>query len=189
LNRRVKGSLFLDYVRMLRAYKGIDWSPYLDAQDIAWLSLQIEPGFWYPMESFERMGVAILREIARDDLKLVKHFGRVSLDALCKQFDNLVAPGNPAESLVRFKVLRQSFFDFPALEIDDLFEDAAVASVRFGMGPVAEEAATYQTMGFFERLLERSGGSPVRVTLLSKSWLGDPKTRIGLAWMLPAGSR
>ena len=174
---------------MLRAYKGVDWTPYLDSNDLSYLSRQIEPGLWYPMEVFERMGVALLREIARDDLKLVKHFGRVSLDALCRQFDNLVSPGNPGESLVRFRVLRQSFFDFPALDIEDLFDDAAVATLRYGMGPVAEEAATHQTMGFFERLLERSGGSPVRVTLLARSWMGEPKTRIGLAWMLPAGIR
>ena len=63
------------------------------------------------METFERLGVAILREIARNDLTLVKHFGRVSLNALCKQYDNLVVPGEPKGSLLRFKVLRQDLFD------------------------------------------------------------------------------
>jgi hypothetical protein len=102
---------------MLRAHKGVDWSPYLMTADMPFLSTRIEPARWNPMDSFERMGVAILREIVRDDLRLVEHFGRVSLDALCKQYDNLVAPRDPNESLLRFRVLRQSFFDFPALEI------------------------------------------------------------------------
>lgn len=170
---------------MLRAHKGIDLSPYLDPQDRPYLSERVDPALWYPMETFERLGVAILREIARNDLQLVKHFGRVSLDALCALHDNLVAEGDPNESLLRFRVLRQSFFDFPALEIEEVSDDKATATVSYGMGAVAEEAATWQTMGFFERLLERSGGSPVRVTLTGRAWRGDPKTRIQMEWMLP----
>src|ERR1041384_1561708 len=167
---------------MLRAYKGVDWSAYLAPEDIEYLSMHIEPSLWYPMETFERMGIAILREIARNDLRLVEHFGRVSLDALCKQYDNLVAPADPHDSLVRFQVLRQIFFDFPALEIRDVYETEAAAIVSYGMGAVAEEAATHQTMGFFERLLERAGGKPLRVTLTARSWAGDSRTRIQLAW-------
>ena len=182
--RHVKGTLFVDYVRMLRAHKGVDWGAYLTPSDLSYLTDRIYPSEWYPMEAFERMGVAVLRVIARDDLKLVKHFGRVEMEALCKQYDNLVAPDDPNESLVRFKVLRQSFFDFPALDIQDVFEDQADAIVNYGMGHDAEEAATWQTMGFFERLLERSGGSPVRVTLSKKSWAGDPQTRIHMEWMV-----
>src|SRR3954470_5708825 len=105
---------------MLRAHKGVEWAEYLTPDDLRYLTERIEPREWYPMESFERMGVAILREVARDDLKLVKHFGRVEMEALCKEYDNLVAPGDPNESLLRFRVLRQSFFDFPALEIQDV---------------------------------------------------------------------
>jgi hypothetical protein len=183
--RSVKGSLFVDYVRMLRAHKGIDWSMYLTPRDLDYLSARIQPASWYPMESFERMGLAILAEVARNDLTLVKHFGRVSLDALCKQYDNLVAPGDPNESLLRFRVLRQSFFDFPALEIKDVRELEAIAEVDYGMGSMAEEAATWQTMGFFERLLERSGGKPARVTLAAQSWRHDPITRIHLSWTRP----
>ncbi len=174
---------------MLRAYKGVDWSAYLTPADLHYLTSQIHPSEWYPMESFERMGVAILREIARGDLKLVKHFGRVGLDALCKQYDNLVAPHDPHESLLRFRVLRQSFFDFPALDIQDVFEHEATAVVSYGMGAVAEEAATHQTMGFFERLLERSGGSPVRVQLVARQWAGDPASRIRLGWELAGRPR
>jgi hypothetical protein len=171
---------------MLRSYKGVDWSMYLTATDVQHLSARIQPAEWYPMEAFERMGLAILSEIARNDLTLVKHFGRVSLDALCRQYDNLVAPGDPHESLLRFKVLRQSFFDFPALEIKDVRENQAVAHVAYGMGSMAEEAATYQTMGFFERLLERSGGAPARVSLAARSWGRDPATLIHMSWNAPS---
>jgi hypothetical protein len=41
-------------------------------------------------------------------------------------------------------------------------------------------------MGFFERLLERAGGASVRVSLPARSWAGDAKTRIHMAWKTPA---
>jgi hypothetical protein len=173
---------------MLRAFKGVEWSAYLTRAEQLYLSTQIEPRDWYPMDTFERMGVAILREIARNDLTLVKHFGRVSLDALCKQYDNLVAPGDPKGSLLRFKELRQGLFNFSALDFEDLFDDAAVAIVSYEMGAVAEEAAAHQTMGFFERLLERAGGAPTRVSLSARSWAGDPTTRVQMKWTIPRGS-
>ena len=34
---RVKGILFVDYVRMLRAHKGVDWSARLPAEDVPYL--------------------------------------------------------------------------------------------------------------------------------------------------------
>ena len=170
---------------MFRAHKDVDWSPYLAPADLPYVTARVDPNEWCPMETFERLGVGILHEIARGDLQLVKHFGRVSLDALCNVYDNLVAAGDPNESLLRFRVLRQSFFDFPALEIEDVFEHSAAATVNYGMGPVAEEAATWQTMGFFERLLERCGGSPLRVSLTARSWAGDPRTRIQMEWTRP----
>ena len=170
---------------MLRAFKGVDWSAYLSAAEQLYVAAQIDPGRWYPMETFERMGVAILREVARNDLTLVKHFGRVSLNALCKQYDNLVVAGDPKGSLVRFKALRQGLFNFPALDFEDLLDNQAVAIVSYGMGAVAEEAATHQTMGFFERLLERAGGAPARVWLSARSWAGDPKTLVQMRWTIP----
>ena len=72
---------------------------------------------WYPMETFERMGLAILTDLAQGDLGTVRIFGRLSIDWLCQTYGNLVAPGDPRDTLMRFQVLRRGFFDYPALEI------------------------------------------------------------------------
>src|SRR5688500_11434381 len=61
--RHVRGQLFVDYVRMLRAQKTVDWSQRLTAEDIWFLSTRIDPDAWYPMETFERMGNEILRTV------------------------------------------------------------------------------------------------------------------------------
>lgn len=183
--RHVKGNLFADYVRMIRSHKSIDWERHLATEDLELLKQRIDPRAWYPMESFERMGNAILREIANENLLSVRAWGKLSVEQLRTENPLLVAEGNPAETLMRFRVLRSTFFDFDALEVRALADDHARIVVRYHMQAYAEEAASYQTMGFFEQLLEIAGAREVDAKFLGKSWLGDEETVIALHWEMP----
>jgi len=167
---------------MLRAKKGVDWGRYLAPADLVYLEQRIMPDEWYPMATFERMGVAILDEVAEKNLGLVEHWGRMSIDGLSALHPNLVAHGDPRESLMRFQVLRQGFFDYPALTIRDIHDGEASIIVSYGMGPRAEEAASHQTLGFFVRLLEMSGAKNVRIAFTAWSWDGAPKTILTMHW-------
>jgi hypothetical protein len=183
-NRQVKGVLFVDYVRMLRGYKDVDWSAYLPAEDLSYLMARIDPGAWYPMATFERMGNQILRVVARGDTSAVRMWGRLSVDQLRAAQPMLVAPGDPIETLNRFRVLRSTFFDFDALDVLMLYDETAQIEIHYHMGMPAEEAASMQTLGFFERLLEIAGASEIKAAFRSRSWIGDPRTVLALDWRL-----
>ena len=183
--RQVRGVLFVDYVRMLRSQKAIDWSLHLAAEDLPYLQMHIDPGQWYPMASFERMGNAILVTVTRGELFPVQLWGRYSAAQLRTENPMLLAHNDPPETLSRFRVLRQTFFDFNALEVPLLHDDEAHIIVRYHMGMPAEEAAAYQTMGFFEGLLELAGARDVRGAFQDKSWDGDPRTMLVIRWTPP----
>jgi hypothetical protein len=183
--RHVRGVLFLDYVRMLRSQKAIDWSRHLPPEDVAYLSTQIEPDAWYPMATFERFGTAILRHVARGELFPVQLWGRYSAAQLRRLHPRLLEPDDPIETLSRFRVLRATFFDFIAVEVPMLHDDEAHVVVGYHMGMPAEEAAAYQTMGFFEGLLELAGGRHVEARFAERSWAGDPRTLLALRWQPP----
>jgi hypothetical protein len=153
----VKGSVFVDYVRMIRSRKDVDWRRHLKVEDFQFLAEIIEPEVWYPMETFERFGLGILAEIALGDLNSVYIWGRFAMDDLFRLHQALIAEENPQESLMRFQVLRASFFDF-------------------------EEASSYQTAGFLERLIELSGAKKPRYQFQQKAWQGSPETLIQLDW-------
>ena len=182
LTRRVKGTLFVDYVRMLRMHKDVDWSTRLEPADLALLKTRIEPGAWYPMDSFERLGLAILNVVAGGQLALVHDFGRASVDWILLDEPRLLAQRDPRESLMRFHVLRQSFFDYPALEVRSLTDREACIVIDYQMGPVAEEAAAQQTLGFFERLLEVAGATAVTASFSRTRWGGAPQSVLELRW-------
>lgn len=185
LERRVRGTLFVDYVRMIRGNKGVDWSRYLEAEDHEWLEAKIDPDGWYPMATFERYGVGIVREVARGQLAAVQMWGRFQVSTVCKAFPSLVADGDPRETLMRFHALHKGFFDYEAVTVQEALDDGARVHVQYAMGAEAEEAACHQTLGFFEQLVERAGGTEVRGEFVQRSWAGAERTAIDLRWRPP----
>jgi hypothetical protein len=180
--RNVKGTLFLDYVRMLKAHKGVEWSTFLQPEDLVFLDKTIDKTAWYPMATFERMGNAILKFVAGDQLMPVQIWGRFSASQMRQQTPMLLQQGDPVETLNRFRVMRQTFFDFDALDLLMLHEGACQIVIHYYMGMPAEEAASVQTMGFFEGLLELAGAKEVRAKLPEKSWAGSARTLLDIRW-------
>ena len=183
--RHVRGVLFVDYVRMLRRMKHIEWARTLPADDITYLSTQIDPTAWYPMETFERFGNEILHNVAQGQLSVVQLWGKYSAGQLRTAHPLLLAPADPVETMNRFHVMRQTFFDFEALHIPQLHDGEAQIAIHYYMGMPAEEAASYQTVGFFEGLLELAGAKQITSQFLERSWFGGPYTLVELHWDTP----
>ena len=182
----VKGVLFADYVRMLRAHRSRTIQEFLEPGDLAFLDDEINPDRWYPMEVFERLGLAIFQAIAEGDLGLVRDWGRASVARVVGANEQVIVPRDPRESLMRFFVLRRSFFDYEALSMLQLCDESASIGVEYGMSQLAERAAAVQTMGFFEGLIGLAGGREVQAEFVESSWRGDRQTIIGFAWQQPA---
>jgi len=182
MERHVKGVLFRDYVRMLRAHPNQDWSRWLSATDTGFLQQTVEVEAWYPMDTFERMGLAILDRVADGRLELVKQWGRTSVAHLSAALEQLVVPGDPRDSIMRLQAYRRSLFDFEALAVPELSDGLADLHIAYGMSPLAEEAAATQTLGFFEGLVELADGVEIEGAFLERSWAGDARTRARMTW-------
>lgn len=181
--RNVRGALFVDYVRMIRGHKDIDWSAHLDSADMLYLEGRIGPQSWYPMGTFERMGNAILTEIGDVNLAAVRMWGRLSVGPLRSQYPELVQQGDPMETMARFMVLRKAFFDFNVFNIEEMSPNLAKIAISFQMGHMAEEAASHQSMGFFEGVLELAGAQEIEAELSRQRWSGDARTVLLLRWV------
>src|SRR5262249_8998097 len=96
-----------------------------------------------------------------------------------------LAPNDPVETLTRFRVFRETFFDFNALEVLMLHDGEAKIVIRYHMGMPAEEAAAIQTMGFFEGLLELAGAKDIFSVFKERSWAGAARTLLDLRWVMP----
>jgi hypothetical protein len=185
MGRSVKGVLFADYVRMLRSHRDKSWAEYLKPGDAEFIEQHIDPAGWYPMETFERMGIAILKTVAGEDLEMVRRWGRLTAASVAATVDGIVVPDDPRESLMRFQVYRRSFFDFDSLRVLQIDDGLAELEVDYGMSALAEEAASFQTMGFFEGFIELADGTSIQGRFLERSWAGDPRTVLRIVWDKP----
>ena len=173
---------------MIRRRKDVDWEHRLPARDLAYLKQRILPDDWYPMETFERFGIAILSGFEGATLDAVRAWGRFSACQYSAEHPDLVALNDPIESLMRLKVMRSTLFNFPAFDIPTLIELDAHVVVTYHMGPTAEEAACYQTMGFCEGVLSLAGARNVRAEFIERAWTGASRTVLDLQWDPPGPS-
>jgi hypothetical protein len=173
---------------MIRRAKNVDWELALLAGDLPYLRERIMPEAWYPMETFERLGVAILSHIEEASLDAVRLWGTFSAGQFAREHAELIARGDPSETLMRLKVLRATMFDFPAFDIRLVEEHAAHVMVNYQMGSVAEEAACHQTMGFCEGVLSLAGMRDIRASFVERRWAGDTRTLIFLGWTPPGAA-
>jgi hypothetical protein len=167
---------------MIRRRKDVDWSKVLSKSDLALVRERIDPEIWYPMRTFERLGLAILANFEGVGLDAVRLWGNASAHQYALDHPGLVAPQDQVETLMRLKVQRATLFDFPAFDIPTVNDEHAVVAMSYGMGKVAEEAACHQTLGFCEGILALAGAKKIRGALAELSWLGAPQTRLVLDW-------
>jgi len=182
--RQVCGILFLDYVRMLRRRKSEHLDKYLQPGDLQYLSQQIEPDGWYPMQVFERMGLAILGEIVGTETDSIRLWGRTQISEVLRFVPDLRVEGKPQDSITAVGTYLSALFDYPAVTVVDSAEGSATVRISYGMSAEAEEAACWQALGFFESLVEEAGGEAVRGEFTQTSWTGADATELKLHWWL-----
>lgn len=164
----------------------MDWTRQLRVEDLALVQQHITPEHWYPMASFERLGLAILANFAGAGLDAVRSWGSYSAQQFVRDHPTVLAENDPVETLMRLRVQRATLFDFPAFDIPTLIDGHAVMTASYCMGPLAEEAACHQTLGFCEAVVELAGGQKVHGGLGQLSWLGAAHTTLILDWEPPS---
>ncbi|HSN68299.1 MAG TPA: hypothetical protein VLV48_03585, partial [Thermoanaerobaculia bacterium] len=120
--------------------------------------------------------------LAHGDFQTVRKWGRYTIDELRDIEPELFSGQDPRETFMRFQILRQALFDFPAAEVIAIRDGKAILEVRYGMSARAEEAAGWQSVGFLERLMELSGAQNVEAGFERATWQGAPSTRIIVSW-------
>lgn len=180
--KQVKGTLFRDYVKMIKKSKHIDWTKHFTEPEMEYLKLIILPMEWYPYEIYQKYGAAIFQQIAGGKPELAMAWGKASMDELARLYkDRLVEEGNPLSSLEKFKKLNRRFFDFDGFEIIIQNPNHADIIVDASFGTLGVQGYSHQMLGSFQRLIELSGAQ-VKGEFSKKVWEGDEQTVIKLSW-------
>lgn len=173
---------------MLRRHVA-EWQTRLPKAAATVVATKIAPDEWYSMEAFEQLGLCLLRFVVGGEHDAIRLWGRYQVQGVLEYLPDLKNPNDPRDSVMRFGAFLSSLFDFPAVVVDGVDDEEALITVDYGMSADAEEAATWQTVGFFEELVTASGGREATGRLQSRSWLpGEPRTTFVLTWRVGATS-
>jgi hypothetical protein len=183
-DRKVKGTMLLNLVRMIRANKSQNWNKYLKPEDWEVINKRILPSEWYPLEVFQRCGVAIFQVLAQANLDIVRQSGRMQGKKLFENvYKSVVISQDPAATLSRFVTVYNQFFNFSTVR----FENAGMSHVQIHHDyDTSQHPGTvpycYQLMGILDVLVEVAGGKNIKIELKAKQWEIAPTTIFDITW-------
>lgn len=178
---RVKGSLFVHFVKTVRANKQGVYDAYLTEEDHRLIEGRVLPSSWYPFETYKRFFQAVAREEVRDDPVRIQRWGREFCEEIMLSiYKRMLTDTTPMQTLRRYSSMFSMFYDFGTLELEELGPREAVLAIR-DFDPDFEEL--YQLIyGWVARSLELSGGRDVVIEFRARSWRGAPDTQYHIRW-------
>lgn len=186
----VKGTILIDFVRLIRANQNLPWDKYLTPEDINFMKTRIMPSSWYPMEIYERMGYATFMLIGKGDLKNSRAFGAFSTqETFYNVYKNILFKEgeSPISMLKRFVVLRKQFskHEDSSLEVmilEELENNKVVMKVAAPENGKFLEPYAYHLSGMLEKLLEIAGAQNPKAEILKMESEKEREIIIELSW-------
>jgi hypothetical protein len=180
---RVKGTMFVDQVKMIRANKGLDWNQYFGPEDWEIINKRILPSEWYPLDIYIKCALAVFKVVAQENLDLVRFRGKLRGKELFESvYKSLVTPNDPSFSLSRFVTVYSQLFNFSSLKLEHAGTNHEKLYHDSKSTVSANRPYCYQLMGHLEVLIEMAGGKNVKITIPAKQWEGAPVTILDITW-------
>jgi len=175
--------MLADMVRMIRANKDRNWDPYLHEGDWEIVNSKVYPTKWYPLGVYQRLGYATFKVLAGGDLEIVRTSGRMRGKILFGEvYASAIAVQDPARALGHFVKIYSSLFDFSTIQCEQVGRKHVVISHDYDPDDQANTPYCFQLIGYFDALIEMTGGTNARIDLTSKQWQGAPSTVFDIAW-------
>ncbi len=169
---RVKGTMILDYVRIIRANRDKDWSQYLTPEDWELIDGQILPSNWYSYESFRRIAFGVYKVIAGGNLQTAQSFGRFTIRNQLEVYKNLLVPGDPVASVDMLARLRRTFFEGEAdagiIAHGKGWLDFEVVAASLADEKEPLQAYCHLLAGIMLELVEQAGGKNAKTQVSPK---------------------
>lgn len=178
---RVKGSILVGFVTMIRADKSDVFNKYLTDEDRKIVSGRVLAMEWYPQETFMNCFKALFVERARGDKKVAWDWGRHFSDTYYqKVYKHLFRKTDPKTAMRNHEAMYKTLYDSLEMEVEEITGKESVAVIR-SSEPLME-AYYHVLMGALERGLELVGAKDVKIEFLTRSWEGAPETRYKVSW-------
>jgi hypothetical protein len=186
--RKCKGSMFTDLIKLIKAVPGADWNRYLKAEDWEIINGLCLPTTWYPIESYMRMGYAAFQLISGGDVARVRVFGLAAMKELWEgPYKPFLDRHDPFEAVQKFLDLRRAVFNFSKMEM----ERKSGSSLRVRISELGNfdngiELFLTLTGVHFLELVRLNGGESPTLETSREGRAHDPVLIFDLKWQTAA---
>lgn len=185
--QKVKGTMLLDFVKMIRKNKQLNWNQYLKPSDWSIINSNVLPGVWYPADIYARCSMATFHLMGKGRLESARGNGQmIAAHMFESTYKSLLQSKDPVKGLNQFVFIFGSLFNFTLLKVKSLEPGHARFShlSAFEEKPVVidKPAFAYQLLGFLETVVAMTGGKKITATIVSKEWEGAPATIFDITW-------
>jgi hypothetical protein len=180
--RYVKGSLMLDYVKTIKANPDLPWSDHLLPEDVELIKQYILPASWYPMEQYQRIGLAVFKLLVKENYEFLYAYGRSVADKMNADNPGLVVEGRARDTLVKYRAIQDRGYSFKAVETDDVGPGHIIVHILSAPEEKAAKLLIEIVSGTIGRLIELSGGKNVKIKLTESVWEGADQDSLEITW-------
>jgi hypothetical protein len=182
LKRSVKGSVLVDYVRMIRANPDLPWTKYLTPEDMEVVKQMILPASWYDIEFFQRVGLAVFKLVAKENYALLRAYGGSRADKLNLDHPGMVSKGDPRSTLEKYIRIQRSFYSFDAFKIEEKGPCRILVHIYSTPEEVGIPVYIEQIRGMVERLLDLSGQLNVKIDVTTSEEQNMVRSTMEVSW-------
>jgi uncharacterized protein (TIGR02265 family) len=181
--RKAKGTVLLDFIRMIKANKHLDWSNYLKPEDWEIFDSIILPAKWYPFDLYYRCSFAVFNVLGKGDMAVARAFGQSLATKLFETtYTSMVQRQDPMLGLQHFAQTYGSLFNFSLVRMEKVGPRHARMFHDFEATDKGNDAYGQQLKGMFEVLVQKTGGKNGKVEIGAKQWEGASATSFEVTW-------
>ena len=183
-DKKVKGTMLIDFVRTIRANKDKDWNKYLKPEDWDIINSLILPAKWYPYELYNRCGNAAFELIGKGNLETARYNGQLVAKKLFEgTYKSVISTGDPLKGLNQYVLMYSSFFNFASLKFKKLGEKHVEIQHDHNPDDAGNiESYCHQLVGILETIVQMTDGKDCKINFGTKEWEGAPETIFEITW-------
>ncbi len=183
-DKKAKGSMLIDFIRMIRTFKDLDWNKYLKQEDWDIVNSIVLPAKWYPFDFYYRCSFATYKLLAQGKLENARAYGQAMAKQLLEgTYKSFVQSKDAALALKQFVTAYGGLFNFGVLKLESNDPKSAKVHLDYDGDKEGKSAYSYQLMGMIETLIALAGGKNGKVSISAKQWEGAPATTFDITWV------
>lgn len=180
--RYVKGSLLLDFANMIETSPGLPWSDHLLPEDLELIGQMILPASWYPVESFQRIGLAAFVLLAKENYAIIRAYGRSLADKLNEEYPGMVCKGRASGTIEKHRAIQERLYSFEITRAEQIGPGHIAVHIYTTPEEVGVRPMMEINSGTVERLIELSGGRNIEVKVTEAVWEGADRSTLEVKW-------